>query len=108
MVFEKEGKNVIVTGLGNGDKFNISETPMRGKRIYRVWTILDRTKLLTRYCDGKPYTVGIKDANPIHWTNAFIEDCVHDWTVRGDLFIFHAHSSYKGQQIDLLIQLYEE
>lgn len=61
--------------------------PFRGKNPNRVWTLLyerDETKQ-----PALPFM-------PSHNSNAFIEDCLHDWNIHNGKFYYHSHVTDGG------------
>lgn len=69
-----------------------------GMNIKQVWTVLVEDKLFDDA--GVP--------RPVHHVNAFVEDRMHDWTLRGGLFRYHAHSTEKGARVRVLVLLQPE
>lgn len=98
----------LIRGVVNGSTINIGELGINGSEIKQVWTIIDEQKLLTQYDTntGVSRTVDLQDCKPLHWHSAFLEERMHDWTIRGDnkdQLHFHGHSGATGEVHDLLI-----
>ena len=88
-------KQIIVRGVTNSD----SRTPVAldhaidVSKIYRVHRLLNEDLY--------------KKIGTAHWRSTFIDDKMHDWDVRAGRFFYYAHSSEKGDVVDLVLELGE-
>lgn len=88
-------KKVIVRGVTNSD----SRTPVAldrsidPEKIYRVHRLLNEDLYLK--------------IGTAHWRSTFLDDQMHDWDVRVGRFFYYAHSSEKGDVVDLVLELDE-
>lgn len=99
---------MIVRGIKNGETRLLKDLGLEGKKIKRVCTILNEEKMFQKYNTetGVPYKVtNLEDLNLQHWITVFYEDFMHDYTVLGEKFRFHAHSSDIGDVVDLLVEV---
>jgi hypothetical protein len=98
---------VIIRGVVNGSSQSLSELGLEGRKIEKVYTIIDEEKLYKQFdpMSGKEKTVDLEGAKLIHWRNVFVEDKMHDWDVHNGFFKFYAHSGNKGDKHDLLLEV---
>lgn len=69
-----------------------ARTPV-AERPEQVWTLLDEP--------------GFEKIGLVHWRTGFIEDQMHDWDWRDGHLRFYAHSSDRGELVDLVL-VYEK
>ena len=108
MDVERDGKNILVKGVTNGKPVPLKDIGLpEDVQIRRLWTVLDEESLFTAFNPqtGEKYKVTLSNATPRHWVNAFIEDRMHDWWILNGHLRYEAHSSEKGKEVTLLIQL---
>lgn len=111
----KKWKRKIVRCIPNVSFKTLSEMGLENCKIERVWTILDEGRML----EGDkfdPYT-GEKIESPIkktldnatlhHGVTAFVEDKMHDWNVKGDIFKYYTRIAKEGEECDLLVEYTE-
>lgn len=63
------------------------------RKPHRVWLVLDKDDLVAY--------------GPRHHRNAFLEDKLHDWDWRDGQFTYHAHTSERGETVELYV-VYEQ
>lgn len=84
-------KCVIVTGVQN-DSFQWYELPKCVKgRVDSICLLLDEQ--------------GLNEMGKVHHRTVFIDDRMHDWDLSydGTQFRYYAHSSEKGDVVDIVI-----
>ncbi|MNY85694.1 hypothetical protein D3C78_18940 [compost metagenome] len=84
---------IIVRDVINSSLTPLSKLGLAGKKITRIWTIINETSL--------------QKIGPIHNVNAFLEERIHDWRVHHDNLHFYGHSGRMGQAHDLFIEFKE-
>jgi len=45
------------------------------------------------------------EVGPVHWKSVFIDDRMHDWDVRRGHLYYYAHSSSRGDVVDIILGL---
>jgi hypothetical protein len=95
---------MILRGFTNGDVKPLIDLGLDGKKVVRVYTIIDENRFKFNPVTGKETTLDSDDAHLQHLENVFLEDNYHDWRVSGDTFSFYGHSGSKGNLHDLLIE----
>ena len=97
-----------IAKLVNGNLVNSSDIGFNTNSIASICTIIDKEKLFTQYdiFTGKKIIISdLQKVEPIHNHSVFIEDHWHDWCVKKDLLYFYPHSSKKGEEVEVLIEL---
>jgi len=87
-----EMDHLIMRGVEN-TSFKRHELPpeAQGRKIKRVWLLLDEPHFLKNGCVAQ------------HHVNAFLDDSTHDWEQRGDTLRYYAHSSAPGDKVDVVL-----
>jgi len=108
---EKRYKRIIVRDFINGDSKSFNEIGLLDNTIIgRVWTLYDEDRMWTKYkfnaFTGQPINreTDLNDLILVHHEGVFLEDIMHDWTQRKNVFRFFGHSGSKGDKHDLLIE----
>lgn len=96
----------IVRDIINNEYKPLKDMGLDGKEINKVYTILDEEKMFAKFNPktGEPIEKSIDHLILQHWYTVFVEDKGHDWSIYGNRFKFHAHSSKIGDKVDLLIE----
>lgn len=99
-------RRIIVSKIANVSQIPIEELPFEGKKIQRIWTILDENLLRSGIKEEThPYYQAKLDEIPLrHGVNVFLEDPLHDWQIRNGVFCYYSRIVEKGQQVDLLVE----
>lgn len=85
-------EHIIMRGVENtSHKRHPLPAEMHGRKIKRVWLLLDEAHFLK--------SRGVAQ----HHVNAFLDDAMHDWEQREDTLRYYAHSSAPGDKVDVVI-----
>jgi deoxyhypusine synthase len=101
-----DNMRTIIRGIINNEKIPLKDIGLLDKKINRVYTILNEEEMYAKFDPktGEPCEKSLDNLVLQHWKTVFFEDQIHDWTISGDIFKFHAHSSDIGDSVDLLIE----
>jgi hypothetical protein len=87
-------KRIIVRGVTNNSRMPVTlDRTIDPQKIYRVHRLLNEDLYLK--------------IGTAHWRSTFLDDKMHDWDVRAGRFFYYAHSSEKGESVDLVLELDE-
>jgi hypothetical protein len=87
-----KGEHIILRSIENDSRIRHAlPESHKGRKIRAVWLLLDEPDFTAR------------DGEALHHVNAFLDDIMHDWNQRGDALLYHAHSSARGDVVDLVV-----
>ena len=85
-------KQIIVRNVENSSQKAVPLDPsIDPKKIVRVHRLLDEKLYLQ---------IGTQ-----HWRSTFLDDQMHDWDIVRGEFRYFAHSSEKGDVVDLVLEI---
>ncbi|VWB08611.1 hypothetical protein BLA6863_00226 [Burkholderia lata] len=85
------GEHIIMRGVVNSSHI-LQPLPdgYAGRKVRSVWLLLNEADFTAAQ-------------EAIHHRNAFLDDQMHDWNQKGDALRYHAHSSARGDVVDIII-----
>lgn len=87
-------KRIIVRGVANDSRTPVAlDRSINPQKIFRVHRLVNEDLYLK--------------IGTAHWRSTFLDDKMHDWDVRAGRFFYYAHSSEKGDVVDLVLELDE-
>ena len=98
----KDGNNILIKGIKNGDNIPLKEIGINKRtKIKLLWTIMDEKNIYICFDPqtGKKQQRQLKDVTPIQHKNAFVEDVIHDWNIldtktQTKLIIYYTEDTY--------------
>lgn len=86
------GEFIVVRGVENN---SLKAVPLpeshKSRKIDAVFLLLNEADFTSR------------GGEAVHHANAFMDDRLHDWQQRGDALHYYAHSSAKGDVVDIVV-----
>lgn len=96
----------ILRQIKVGSKISLKDLGLEGKRIVKLYTILNEKHLFTKYDmeSGQPYTItDVQNVSISHNRSVFVEDIIHDWDCHDGFLHYYPAASERDSLVDLLV-----